>query len=68
MRKNPLTLERRAAYIQKQMNSRHKSETAEMCAKRLARQLFLSVDTIWKDFSKPLNSQNVQKETEKSRC
>lgn len=67
MRKAPLTLDKRAAYIQKQMNSRHKSETAEMCAKRLSRELFLSESTIWKDFSKNLKS-NVQKETEKSRC
>lgn len=67
MRKAPQTLVRRAAYVQKQMNSRHKSETAEMCAARLARELFLSESTIWKDFSLNLNN-DVQKETEKSSC
>jgi len=52
MRKDPKIVEKRADYIKRQMNSRHKSETAEMCAKRLARELFLSESTIWKDFSK----------------
>ena len=52
MKKDAKTVERRAIYIKNQMNSRHKSETADMCAKRLAKELFLSESTIWKDFSK----------------
>lgn len=52
MRKNPIIAEKRARYIQKAMSNRHKSETAEMCAQRLARELFLSEATIWKDFAK----------------
>lgn len=54
MRKNPKIVENRARYVQKEMNTRHKSETAQMCAERLARELFLSVATIWNDFSKKL--------------
>ncbi len=52
MRKNPEVAEKRSKYIKNEINSRHKSETAEMCVKRLARELFLSEQTIWKDFSK----------------
>lgn len=52
MQKDPKTIQKRIDYIKRQMNSRHKSETAEMCAKRLARELFLSESTIWKDFSR----------------
>lgn len=52
MRKDPKVVEKRHAYIKRVMNTRHKSETAEMCAQRLARELFLSESTIWKDYAK----------------
>lgn len=52
MRKDEKTLKNRRNYIKKQMNGRHKSETADMCAKRLARELFLSERTIWYDYAK----------------
>lgn len=52
MNKNRKTLEERSNYIKDQINKRHKSESAEMCVRRLARELFLSQSTIWKDFSK----------------
>tara|TARA_R110000796_G_scaffold74629_10_gene167831 strand:+ start:62 stop:232 length:171 start_codon:yes stop_codon:yes gene_type:complete len=54
MNKNEDTLRKRATFVQNQMNKRHKSEDATMCASRLARELFLSESTIWKDFSKQL--------------
>jgi hypothetical protein len=57
MNKNPKTLVDRALYVQKQMNKRHKSESAQMCAKRLARELFLSESIIWKDFAKTLKNE-----------
>lgn len=55
MKKNPKTLAKRAAYIQSQMNRRHKSESAQMCAERLARELFISESTVWKDFTLKTN-------------
>jgi biotin operon repressor len=54
MKKNPITLVKRASFIQNQMNKRHKSESAQMCAERLARELFLSESTVWKDFTKQI--------------
>jgi biotin operon repressor len=57
MKKNEVTLRKRAAFIQNQMNKRHKSEEAVMCASRLARELFLSESTIWKDFSKNVKNE-----------
>ena len=55
MRKNPKIVEKRARFVQKSINNRHKSETAEMCAQRLAGELFLSISTIWKDFARKIN-------------
>jgi len=52
MRKDPKTVNKRRQYIKDQMNTRHKTETAEMCAQRLARELFLSERTIWYDYTK----------------
>ena len=52
MNKDTYTLEKRSNYVKNVMNKRHKSETAEMCAKRIARELFLSESTIWKDYAK----------------
>ena len=52
MKKDEKTLKNRRNYIKKQINTRHKSETAAMCVKRLSRQLFLSEQTIWKDYAK----------------
>lgn len=54
MRRNPKNVEKRALYIQNSMNKRHKSEAATMTAARLARELFLSESTIWKDYAKKL--------------
>lgn len=51
MRKDPKIVEKRRKFIKEQMKKRHKSETADMCAKRLARELFLSESTIWKDYT-----------------
>lgn len=52
MKKDPKALEKRQTFIKNAMNTRHKSETADMCAKRLARELYLSESTIWKDYAK----------------
>lgn len=52
MRKDEKTLTKRREHVKQAINTRHKSETAEMCAERLARELFLSVSTIWKDYAK----------------
>jgi hypothetical protein len=52
MRKDPNVLEKRNNYVKRVMNQRHKSETVVMCAQRLARELFLSESTIWKDYVK----------------
>lgn len=51
MRKSEKTVQKRRAYIKNQMDTRHKSETADMCVKRLANELFLSESTIWKDYA-----------------
>lgn len=52
MKKDPVVAKKRHVYIKKMMDKRHKSETAAMCARRLARELFLSESTIWKDYAK----------------
>lgn len=52
MRKDPNIVEKRQKYIKDAINNRHKSETLTMCAQRLARELFLSESTIWKDYAK----------------
>lgn len=52
MKKNQKTLEDRAEYVKKQINDRHKSLNVADVVRRIAKQLFLSEDTIWKDFAK----------------
>lgn len=52
MKKNQKTLEDRAEYIKQQINDRHKSLNVADVVRRIAKQLFLSEDTIWKDFAK----------------
>lgn len=52
MRKNEVALKRRREYIKNELNTRHKSETANMCVIRLSKELFLSEQTIWKDYAK----------------
>lgn len=52
MNKNPKTLKDRAAYIKDSINKRHKSLNIEEIVSKLAKELFLSEATIWKDFSK----------------
>ena len=54
MKKNTKTLDDRARYVQNTVNRRHKSENVEMCVARIAKTLFLSESTIWKDFTKEL--------------
>lgn len=50
MRKNPKVVEKRRSFVKEEIAKRHKSETVEMCISRIARKLFLSNDTIWKDY------------------
>jgi len=52
MKKNQKTLEDRAEYVKQQINDRHKSLNVADVVRRIAKQLFLSEDTIWKDFAK----------------
>ena len=52
MKKNQKTLEDRAEYVKQQINNRHKSLNVADVVRRIAEELFLSEDTIWKDFAK----------------
>jgi hypothetical protein len=52
MKKNQKTLEDRAEYVKNQVNERHKSLNVADVIRRTAQELFLSEDTIWKDFAK----------------
>lgn len=52
MKKNQKTLESRAEYVKRQINERHKSLNVADVVRRIAAELFLSEDTIWKDFAK----------------
>lgn len=59
MKKNQNTLKEREKYIKDQVNGRHKSLNTTDVVRDLAKKLFLSEETIWKDFAK-------QKTNEKS--
>jgi len=52
MKKNQKQLEDRAVYVKQQINDRHKSLNVNDVVRRIAKELFLSEDTIWKDFAK----------------
>jgi hypothetical protein len=52
MKKNQKTLEDREKYVKTQVNSRHKSLNTTDVVRDLAKRLFLSEETIWKDFAK----------------
>lgn len=52
MKKNPTTLKNRALYIQNRVNSRHKSLSTTDVVREIAKELFLSEETVWKDFAK----------------
>lgn len=57
MRRSPDNVENRARFVQKEVNKRHKSETAQMAVSRIARSLFLSESTIWNDYAKNLKNE-----------
>lgn len=52
MRKNQKQLSERAEYVKQQVNDRHKSLNVADVIRRIANELFLSEDTIWKDLAK----------------
>lgn len=54
MQKNPSTLIARAKFIQDEINKRPANEKIESKVIELADKLFLSKETIWKDYSKPI--------------
>lgn len=59
MKKNPKTLEDRAAYVKNEVNNRHKSLNVSDAIRLIAAKLFMSEDAIWKDFAKtPKNEEN----------
>jgi hypothetical protein len=55
MKKNQTTLKEREKYIKEQINGRHKSLNTSDVVRELAKKLFLSEETIWKDFAKQKN-------------
>lgn len=52
MKKNQKQLKSRAEYIRRQINERHKSLNVSDVVRRIAAELFLSEETVWKDFAK----------------
>jgi len=54
MKKNESTSIKRAAYIQKTINSRPAGTKVESAVLEIADHLFLSPFTIWKDYSKEI--------------
>lgn len=59
MKKNQTTLSDREKYVKEQVNSRHKSLNVSDVVRRIAKELFLSEDTIWKDFAKTTENEKV---------
>lgn len=54
MKKLPETVEKRAKYIQTEINKRPQGTKVETVVRELADKLFLSKETIWKDYAKPI--------------